>query len=398
MDIRIFAIISSIILLLLLLNLCKYQFTTIQIFISVVILVIIFFTFFVMSFVAKKSIPIVLVVFVFIMFIANLIADSINSNNSNETIESLTMGSDLGTDQTTIGYAREVEHSGTSNALNTNSTQLNWLQAEADTASQQCQRLNDIDGEISSLTGFVPQQGICYTEDGEPGQRLIGSGDTCMPFGEDDTATTCEYGEDYQQTEMGEEEGDSCVPCPSSVNCYDCSKNFDVECLKYGTNYGVKSIEKCSSPYQDKCRATCGDGYFDGELLSPDSFMTPCYDKNVDLNVICRGLADENNYENFQRFGVYEYRSCPRRDQQRAQCKRFYNDTFPTHPLNATDCVTTDRVQELPGMCLNNDSSFVAFDLGAYDCPLGQIRANCAPQSEINKMKSNSVFSGNTYA
>ena len=379
---RISFIIASVLLLSLVIKLCMFQSTTIQKWITAIIFLIILGTFTTLFFVAKKSIPYALMGFVVIMLIFGTVA--INIMDYQETKESFATGTDLGTDQTTIGYSREVDNEDA--AITTNATPVSWLRAQADTASQQCKNLDHLEDAITKKTGANPQQGICYTVDGKPGQRTLSTGDVCIPL--DEESVQCE-GETMtipittQEEEETQEE--ICVPSASSMGCYDCSLNFDEQCkIANGENYGMKSVENCPSPYSEKCKATCGLYYFDGEQLDSDSFLTPCYDKNVDLNTICKNSANENNYSNFQKFGVYQYKPCPRRDQQRAICKMYYDSTYPTHPLNATNCVGQNQMTQLPALCKAQDESFLAYDIGVYDCPLGMVRANCA--SNIDQM------------
>lgn len=420
---RISFIIASIILLSFLIKLCMFQSTVMEKFITGMIISLIFSTFVIMSFLAKKAIPYALVVFMVIMIIFNAI--SINIPDETDVLESMTIGTKLGQDQTTIGPYRK--NTSRDYKVKTNSTILNWgidpitkanaiesfaniehyensdiskLQAEADTISQNCtNKLDDLNNQIlvaSDDAGYVPKQGICYTEDGEPGQYLLSGSNDCVPLNqEEEVQCETDYNlMDFSSQEMEEEKTSSsnCIPSAASMGCYDCSTDFDTLCGEInGSNYIMDSVEKCDSPYQNKCKATC-------KAISCGGFLTPCYDKGVDLNTICKSLADQSNFNNFQRMGVAEFRSCPRRDQQKALCKLYHHDTFLTHPQNATACILPENASSLPGLCREKNSKFIPFDLGSYDCPMGLVRANCATQDEINKMKSAAYFNKDIYA
>ena len=426
---RISFIIASIVLLSFLIKLCMFQSTVIEKFITGMIISLIFSTFIIMSFVAKKFVPYALVAFMVIMIIFNIVAINVIEDEYTSVVESMTIGTNLGQDQTTIGSYRVNNND--DYQVKTNSTTLNWnidpiteanaiesftniepyensdiniLQAQLDTANQNCEKADDLENQIlvaSNDVGYTPKQGICYTEDGEPGQySSLSSSESneCIPLNqEEQDMIQCEDG--YNLTDTGlqgseeeEETVSECIPSAASMGCYDCSTDFDTYCSsKYGVNYIGNNIENCDSPYSDKCKVTC-------EEIDSDSFLTPCYDKGVDLNTICKGLADEYNFNNFQKMGVAEFRSCPRRDQERALCKLYYQDTFLTHPQNATSCIKPDDASSLPGLCREKNSSFIPFDLGSYDCPMGLVRANCATQDQINKMKSAAYFNKDIYA
>jgi len=367
---RVSFIIASVVLLLLVIKLCMFQSTSIQKLITSIIFIVIFGTFITVSFVAKKSISYVLLGFTIIITIIGIVAINIvdsEQTNDSEVVESLTMGTNLGTDQTTIGYAREVDSE--TSTITTNATPVQWLQAQTDTAAQQYENLDKLEDAITGQIGSDPQQGICYTKSGEPGQRTLNS-DGCVPL--DQELPQCSEEEAaVTTTETGEEQG-ICVPSATSMGCYDCNIDFDEQCrIVNGEDYGMKSVEECNSPYQDKCKATCGLYYINGQQLDSDSFLTPCYDKNIDLNIICKSMANENNYSNFQKFGVYKYEKCPRRDQRRAICKQYYESTYPTHPLNATACVNENQMDSLSALCKAKDDSYVSYNIGAYDCPMG---------------------------
>ena len=113
-------------------------------------------------------------------------------------VESMTIGTNLGQDQTTIGPYRVNNNE--DYQVKTNSTTLNWnidpiteanaiesftniepyensdiniLQSQLDTANQNCEKADDLENQIlvaSNDVGYTPKQGICYTNDGEPGQ------------------------------------------------------------------------------------------------------------------------------------------------------------------------------------------------------------------------------------
>lgn len=399
-----------------------FQSTVIEKFITGMIISLIFSTFIIMSFVAKKFVPYALVAFMVIMIICNIVAINLIDNEYTSVVESMTIGTNLGQDQTTIGPYRVNNND--DYKVKTNSTTLNWgpnpitransiesfanietyensdigkLQAQLDTANQNCEQADDLENKIlaaSNDVGYTPKQGICYTDDGEPGQYILSGTNECVPLDQEEYDTSqCEEGYNLTQERMEEEETISeCIPSAASMGCYDCSTDFDTMCNEInGPNYILANTEKCESPYSDKCRATC-------KTIDSDSFLTPCYDKGIDLNTICKSLADEYNYNNFQKMGVAEFKSCPRRDQQRALCKLYYHDTFLTHPQNATDCIKPDDVSSLPGLCREKDSSFIPFDLSSYDCPMGLVRANCATQDQINKMKSAAYFNKDIYA
>ena len=418
---RISFIIASIVLLSFLIKLCMFQSTVMEKFITGMIISLIFSTFIIMSFVAKKFVPYALVAFMVIMIICNIVAINVINDEYTSVVESMTIGTNLGQDQTTIGPYRENNNK--DYKIITNSTVLNWgpnpitranaiesfanietyknsdigkLQAQASTASQNCTKLEDINKRIlvaSDDAGYIPKQGICYTDDCEPGQYTLSGTNECVPLNKGNEQIQCEPGYDLAEEEMEEEETISeCIPSAASMGCYDCSIDFDAKCSEInGPNYILSSTEKCESPYSDKCRAMC-------KAIDSDSFLTPCYDKGIDLNTICKGLADEYNYNNFQKMGVAEFKSCPRRDQQRALCKLYHHDTFLTHPQNATDCIKPDNASLLPGLCREKDSSFIPFNLSSYDCPMGLVRANCATQDKINKMKSAAYFNKDIYA
>lgn len=434
-------IISSILIIFIIKNFLLQDSLTNQLISGLIILTIIT-TYLTLSFVGKKFLFYALIGLIGIMILATFIIVAL-LNNNNEVIESLTSQSSCSSDPTTIGNSQVVDCTTTdtqqaqadagSNSTVVQNTDPSDLLSFMESAQASCGLYSEYKNEYDNLTNIKDndacgiQQGIC--QEIIDGAIYNGQWSTlqneCKCIVTD--STSCETENIYTESEEEKRISSEITNCvdndalcseyvyaegnPNYTCFYDCdSTNFDTKCHELGgPTYGVKEIISCDDDpncsehcisYAGKCRALCSAGYNGGDVLDENTFYTDCYDKNVNLNDICRSVANTSNYKDFQKFGVYKYKcnNCDLKNQQRAFCKKYYYDGEPTHPINATKCMPQNETNKLQALCQKKNNDYVAFDIGAYDCNVGYVRANCDLQCNVDKMKNNKFFNNDVYA
>jgi hypothetical protein len=199
-------------------------------------------------------------------------------------------------------------------------------------------------------------------------------------------------------------------------NCPDCLdlQDFGSYCNNLIPNSGVKSISSCG---KDKYKVECDIGYIGTINYGNDKVITPCLDKALDLNEMCRyynnkpipngynvnSIAASTILPGF--LGDCYTNKIPDNNKVRALCD--YNHLSTVKKLSNinnssnifTDCLPTNTNFQLECQnLLNNDINSKAVEIMGYDCLPGYTRAKCFNSDKYEKNNQNlldSIYSPN---
>ena len=255
------------------------------------------------------------------------------------------------------------------------SSREDQLETEIEQAQLSCSRLGSLEEELqkyqddNSSTGF--SQGPCVDSDGNVGIKLLSKGNICLPLDaiySEDCACSGDSGSSSSSTSgLSSEDVSRCQAilseAESESECQNCDTSTEIE-------------------------------------LDSDELMTACYNYYIPLDSLCGSLARKNNKTNFQKYGVKKYVTCPdERNKRRAICKPFYRKGLPTHQRNTTQCLnsgTSNLNYKFASLCttLGNqqNQNLVPYNIKPYDCPFGQLRAECIPKNVYEKIKEQGDF------
>jgi hypothetical protein len=144
-----------------------------------------------------------------------------------------------------------------------------------------------------------------------------------------------------------------------------------------------------------------GEGKCESEIeLDSDELMTACYNYYIPLDSLCGSLAREQSRKNFQKYGVKKYLTCTdQRNKRKAICKPFYRKELPTHQTNMTQCLNSGASNlnyKFASLCSTlgqqQNQNLVPYNIKPYDCPFGQLRAECIPKDAYEKIKDQGDF------
>lgn len=245
------------------------------------------------------------------------------------------------------------------------------LETEIEQAQLSCSRLGSLEEELQKYqddnSGVGFSQGPCVDSDGNVGIKLLSKGNICLPL-------DAIYSEDCS-----------------------CSGSGSSESSGGSGSLSAEDISMCQAILSE----SEGEGEGESEIeLDSDELMTACYNYYIPLDSLCGSLAREQSRKNFQKYGVKKYLTCTdQRNKRKAICKPFYRKELPTHQTNMTQCLNSgvsNLNYKFASLCSTlgqqQNQNLVPYNIKPYDCPFGQLRAECIPKDAYEKIKDQGDF------